>query len=97
MKENGFTLKRARNKQYLAKTITYTDDIALLANTPTPAESLLLSLEQAAGVIGLYVNADKMEYMCFNQKGDISMLRSVDKFTYLRSSVSSTENDINMR
>ena len=25
---------------------------------------------KAAGVIGLHVNADKMEYMCFNQKGE---------------------------
>ena len=48
------------------------------------------------------MNADKTEYMCFNQRGDISTLNSwslklVDKFTYLRSSVSSTENDINTR
>ena len=40
--------------------------------------------------------------MCFNQRGDISTLKGgplklVDKFTYLGSSVSSTENDINMR
>ena len=38
--------------------------------------------------------------MCFNQRGDISTLKSgplrlVDKFTYLGSSVSSTKNDIN--
>ena len=38
--------------------------------------------------------------MCFNQRGDVSTrnsssLKLVDKFTYLRSSVSSTENDIN--
>ena len=38
--------------------------------------------------------------MCFNQKGDISTLdgtslKLVDKFTYLGSSVSSTEKDIN--
>ena len=78
----------------------YTDDIVLLANTPAQAESLLHSLEQAAGSIGLYVNADKMEYMCFNQRGDISTLngsslKQVDKFTNLGSSVSSMENDIN--
>ena len=41
----------------------------------------------------------KTEYMCFNQTGDISTLNSnilkrVDKFTYLESSVSSTETDI---
>ena len=40
--------------------------------------------------------------MCFNQTGDISTLNSsflkqVDKFTYLGSSVSSTETDINTR
>ena len=32
--------------------------IALLANSPSQAESLLHSLEQAAGGIGLQVNAD---------------------------------------
>ena len=46
----------------------YTDDIALLAYTPTKAESLLHSLKQATGGIGLYVNANKMEYICFNKK-----------------------------
>ena len=40
--------------------------------------------------------------MCFNQAGDISTLegtslKMVDKFTYLGSSVSSTENDIDTR
>ena len=43
-----------------------------------------------------------MEYICFNQRGDISILNGsslklVDKFTYLGSSVSSTEKDINTR
>ena len=105
MKENGLTLAKAGNRRYPAKTITdadYADDIALLANRPTLSESLLHSLEKAAGSIGLHVNADKLEYMCFNQNktGDISTLKSgslklVDKFTYLRSSVSSTENVIN--
>ena len=38
--------------------------------------------------------------MCFNQSGDISTLKDglmtlVDKFTYLKSSVLSTENNIN--
>ena len=36
MKENGFTLEKARNRQYPARTITYGDytgDIAFLANT----------------------------------------------------------------
>ena len=105
MKENGLTQEKARNSRYPARTITdadYTDNIALLANTLAQAESLLHSLEWAAGGIGLHVNADKTEYMRFNQRSDISTLNGsslklVDKFTYLRSSVSSTENDINTR
>ena len=38
----------------------------LMVNTPTQADSLLHSLEQVAGGIGLHVNADKTEYMCLN-------------------------------
>ena len=76
MKDNGFTLKKARSRQYPAQTIKdadYAHDIALLANTPAQAESLLNSLEQAAGNIGLHLNADKTEYMYFNQKDNISL------------------------
>ena len=80
----------------------YAEDIALLANTPNQAETLLHSLEWAAAGIGLHVNAHKTEYMCYNQTGDISSLdrtslKLVDKFTYLGSSVSSTEKDIDTR
>ena len=44
----------------------------------------------------------RTEYMCYNQTGDISILdgtslKLVDKFTYLGSSVSSTEKDIDTR
>ena len=52
--------------------------------------------------MGLHVNSHKTEFMCLNQKGDISTLdgtslKLVDKFTYLGSSVSSTEKDIDTR
>ena len=105
MKENGFELTKERSRRYLALTITDADsanDIALPANAPDQAKTLIHSLEQAAAGIGLHVNAHKMEYMCFNQRGDISTLNGsslklVDKFTYLGSSVSSNETDINMR
>ena len=65
-------------------------------------KTLLHSLERATTGIGLHVNAHKMEYMCFNQTDDISTLGSsslklVDKFTYLGSSVSSTQKDIDTR
>ena len=104
MKEKGFTLKKARGRQYSAKTIMdadYADDIVLFANTPTQDESLLHSLKQAAGGTSLNMNVDKMEYICFNQEGVIFTLKGgslklVDKFMYLGSSVSSTESHINM-
>ena len=69
MKENGFTLTKARRRRYPAQTITdadYTGDIALLANTLAQVKSLLHSLEQAAGSIGLHGNTDKTEPLCFN-------------------------------
>ena len=98
-------LKKKRRRRYPAKTITdadYADDIAILANTPSQTETLLHSLERATAGIGLHVNAHKMEYMCYNQTGDISTLdgtplKLVDKFTYLGSSVSSTEKNIDTR
>ena len=94
-----------RSWSYPAKTITdadYANDIALLTNTPNQAETLLHSLERATAGIGLHVNAHKTEYMCYNQTGNISTLEGtslklVDKFTYVESSVSSTEKDIDTR
>ena len=77
MKENGFKLAKERSRRYPAQTITdadYADDIAFPANLPALAESLLQSLEQAAGGIDPHVNADKTEFMCFNQRGNISTL-----------------------
>ena len=104
MKENSFILSKARNRRYPAWLITdvdYADDIALLANMPAQVQLLLHSLDWAAGGIGLHMNPDKTEFMCFNQRGKIFTLKGrslklVDKLSYLSSSVSSTENDINM-
>ena len=66
IRENGFVLRKKGSRRYPAKTITdadYTDDIALLANTPNQAETLLHSLERAAAGIGLHVNEHKTEFM----------------------------------
>ena len=101
IRENGFELTKKRSKRYPTKTITdtnYADDIALLANMPNQAETLLHSLVWAAAGIGLHVNAHKTEYMCYNQMGntttlDGASLKLVDTFIYLGSSVSSTEKD----
>ena len=64
IKENCFTLSR----WYPTETITeadFTDDLALLKNTPTQAEFLLPNLEQAAEDIGLYEDANKTDSMSF--------------------------------
>ena len=98
---NHYTMSR----RYPAKAITdadYTDEITILANTPDQAETQLHSLEQAATGIGLYVNAHKTEYMCYNQTGDNSTLdgsplKLGDKFTYLGSGVESAKKDIDIR
>ena len=66
MKDNDFKLAKERSRSYPAQTITdadYADDIALLANTPAQAETLLHGLERATAGIGLPVNANKTEYM----------------------------------
>ena len=99
IRENGYELKKKRSRRYSTKTITdadYADDIVLLANILNQAETLLHSLEWATAGIGLQVNAPKLN------TGDISTLdgatlKLVDKFTYLESSISSTEKDIDTR
>ena len=81
--------QRKKSRRHSAQTITdayYADNIALLTNTPAHAKTLLHSPERAAAGIGLHVNADKTEYVCFNQTGDISTLNGsslklVDKLT----------------
>ena len=105
IRENGFELTKKRSRRYPAKTITnadYADNIALLANTRNQAETLLHSLERAVAGIGLHVKAHKTQYMCLYEASDISTLdgtslKQVDKFSYLGSSVSSTEKDIDTR
>ena len=103
IKDNGFKLTKERGRSYPAQIITnveHADDIALLANTPAQAKSLLHCLERETASIGLYVNADKTKYMQSNQRDDISTLnwsslKLLDYFTYQGSSVSSSEKDIN--
>ena len=82
--------------------VDYANDIVLLEKALAEAETLLHSLEGSAAGIGLHVNAYKSEYICFNQRGNISTLngsslKPVDKFTYLGSSVSLTKTDISMQ
>ena len=95
--------KKTRNRWYPAETMIdadYTDYLALPTYTPAQAESLLHSLEQAAGNIGFYMNTNKTEFVYFKQEGVISTLigkplKFVDQFTYLGSNISSTESNTN--
>ena len=105
IRENGFELTKKRSRRYPAKIITdadYAGDIVRLANTPNQAETLLHSFERAAAGHWTPCQCTETEFMSLNQKGDISTLdgtslKLVDKFTYLGSSVSSTEKDIDTR
>ena len=59
IKENGFELTKKRSRRYPAKTFTdadYADDIVILANALSQAETLLHSLERASAGIGLHFN-----------------------------------------
>ena len=76
MKDNSFKMANERSLRNPAQAITnaeYANDIALLENTPTQAEFLLHSLEQASAGLGLHVKADKTEYMGFNRRGHDSV------------------------
>ena len=58
----GLQAVKGKKQEILCKTITdsdYIDGIALIANTPCQAESLLHSQKRAAGGVGLYVNSAK--------------------------------------
>ena len=72
-------LKKATSRQYPTESIIDSDnsgDLALQANTPDQAESLLHSREKTVERIGFYVNANKTENMYFKQKEAISLLNS---------------------
>ena len=61
IKENGFERTKKRSRRYPAKTITdvdYADYIALLANTPNQAETLLHSLEQALASMSMHTKVN---------------------------------------
>ena len=65
-------------------------------------ESLLRNLEKAAESIDLYVNANKTEFMWFNQEGAIFTLggkprKLFEQFTYLGGNISSSESDDRIR
>ena len=78
IKENGLILTKSSSPRY-ANNLTdadYADDLALFANSSSEVSALLHSLENAAKDIGMHVNADKTEYMCFNTQGSLNTLKT---------------------
>ena len=74
----------------------YADDLALFANTPAEAESLLHSPERAAGDTDRFVNANKTELICFKQE-EANFTLSIRRVHIIDSNISSTESDVNLR
>ena len=98
-------LKKAKSSLYSTETIIDTDDTdnqALLTNTPPQEKSQLRSLEQTAGRIDLYVNANKTEYIYFRQKEAVSSLSDeplqlMDPFTNLGANILAIESNVNIQ
>ena len=55
----------------------HSDDIAILSDHLGDATSLLHSIEKLAKEIGLYVNAEKTEFMCLNQEASAGSMSSL--------------------
>ena len=60
MKENYLTLEKAISRRYPARMITDADYADNIANTPAQTETLLHSLERAAGGLGLHAISNKI-------------------------------------
>ena len=89
---------------YLFLDADYADDSAVLAYVLKDATFLLHSIERTAKEIRLYLDADKTEFLCFNQDASEGMkslngekIKQVEDFKYLGSYIASTEHDVNIR
>ena len=106
-KQLGFTLTKQKSRRFPAVKITdadYTDDLAVLADILKDATTLLHNIEKTAKETGLYLNADKTEFICLNQEASEGMkslrgekIKQVADFKYLGSYVASTERDVGIR
>ena len=68
----------------------YADDLTVLADVLKDATFLLHSIERTAKEIGLYLNANKTEFICFNQDASQGMeslngekIKQMEDFKYL--------------
>ncbi|CAM1311015.1 Uncharacterised protein r2_g2141 [Pycnogonum litorale] len=84
--------------------VDYADDLAVLADVLKYATFLLHSIERTSKEIGLYLNADKTEFICLNQDASEGMkslngdkIKQVEDFRYLGSYIATTAQDVNIR
>ena len=106
-KQLGFTLTKQKSRRFPAVKITdadYADDLAVLADILKVATTLLHNIEKIAKETGLYLNADKTEFICLNQEASEGMkslsgekIKQVADFKYLGSYVAYTERDVGIR
>ena len=106
-KECGIVIEPRRSSRFpeiRIKDLAYADDIALLNSSLKLAENLLHSVEEAALMVGLHLNASKTETLTINID-DTSIIKSlngetiksVNEFKYLGAHVPSSLNDFNKR
>ena len=96
--DKGLMFEQRKSSRHPSKHVTdldYADDIALTADQIESAQSLLLSLENAAQLVGLTLNSDKTKYLLINGDEnhpviislDGTTLKEVNDFKYLGSFV----------
>ena len=88
----GFKLDNKRSRQHKPAIITdfdFTDDIALVTEEINQAEEFLQRVQNSAARIRLHLNADKTEFICFNQEQE-SVLNTIgnDKIKFMALSTS---------
>lgn len=103
----GFTLNKTtrRNQPLPQNTFTdtdYADDLCLISDSVTDAQSFLTRLENAAAEFGLVVNVEKTEAMMFNTVGTLTTItgepiENKQDFKYLGAWISSTSKEFNVR
>ena len=80
------------------KDADWADDLELLANIPAQAKSVRHSLEQAAGVISLYVNTNKRVQIFQTKRSYLHtkfQASKINGFVHI-SNISYTENGVNI-
>ena len=93
--------KTGREKDKYLTDLNYADDIALTAMLLQDVQDLLSSLEDASSKVGLFLNANKTEYMSINGNEcpttilsrDGTQLKEVGDFKYLGFFVADSKKD----